>query len=141
MTVRKALLALATVGCVASPSGWADPTTAHLPAEAVWVMRYDSELDGKVTGKPADAVRWAFAVRNDRVSGGLAGSKEGDPADHRISGEVAAGKPPIVSLRQDGPGGLVCYYTGRRVEAARVVGTWFDNRGKSGDFEMVVEAK
>jgi hypothetical protein len=110
-----------------------------LPAEAVWSMRYDDKLDGEVTGKPADAVRWMFTVRNDRIAGSLAGLKAGDPSDHRIAGEVVAGKPAIVMLRQDGPRGLVCYYTGKRVDEGKIVGTWFDNRGKSGDFEMVIE--
>jgi hypothetical protein len=126
---------------VALPARAEDAPKALLPAEAVWAMRYDARLDGEVTGKSADAVRWAFAVRNDRVSGGLAGLKPGDPTDHRIAGEVVPGGPPIVLLRQDGPKGLVCFYTGKRVEEGRVVGTWFDNRGKAGDFEMVVEAK
>jgi hypothetical protein len=102
-------------------------------------MRYDDKLDGEVTGKSADAVRWALTVRNDRISGSLAGLKAGDPSDHRIAGEIVAGKPAIIMLRQDGPRGLVCYYTGKRVEEGKVVGTWFDNRGKSGDFEMGIE--
>ena len=51
---------------------------ALLPPHAVWSMRYDSKLDGEVTGKVADAVRWEFTVRNDRVTGGLAGLKPGD---------------------------------------------------------------
>jgi len=105
------------------------------------LMRYDSKLDGEVTGKPADAVRWALTVRNDRISGSLADMKPGDPKDHRVAGEIVAGKPPIMLLRQDGPNGLVCYYTGRRVEAEKVVGTWFDNRGSAGDFEMTMEKK
>jgi hypothetical protein len=134
--VRVAVLSLVALAARAD-----DAPKPLLPAEAVWVMRYDAKLDGEVTGRPADAVRWAFAVRNDRVSGGLAGAKSGDPADHRVAGEVVAGSPPIILLRQDGPKGLVCYYTGKRVEGGRVVGTWFDNRGKAGDFEMVVEQK
>lgn len=124
-----------------APAQADDASKPLLPAEAVWAMRYDARLDGEVTGKPADAVRWAFTVRNDRVAGGLAGLRAGDPTDHRIAGEVVPGTPPIVMLRQDGPKGLVCYYTGKRVEEGRVVGTWFDNRGKAGDFEMVVEKK
>jgi len=136
--MRRALLALAVAGI---PLRAEEPPRPLLPAEAVWVMRYDAKLDGQVTGKPEDSVRWAFTVRNDRVSGSLAGLKAGDPTDHRIAGEVVPGKPPIVMLRQDGPKGLVCYYTGQRVEEGRVVGTWFDNRGKAGDFEMVVEKK
>jgi hypothetical protein len=118
-----------------------DDAKALMPHDAVWSMRYDSKLDGEVTGKPADAVRWALTVRNDRISGSLAGLKPGDPADHRVAGEIVAGKPPILLLRQDGPNGLVCYYTGRRVEEGKVIGTWFDNRGAAGDFEMTVEKK
>ena len=57
------------------------------------------------------------------------------------TGEVVAGTPPIVSLRQDGPKGLVCYYTGKRTAADRIVGTWYDNRGSSGDFEFTIEKK
>jgi len=112
-----------------------------LPLHAIWSMRYDSKLDGVVTGKLADAVRWEFTLRNDRVSGGLAGSKPGDPNDHRMAGEAVPGKPAILSLRQDGPKGLVCYYTGKQMDDGRYAGTWFDNRGTSGDFEMIVEKK
>src|SRR3954451_21585649 len=110
------LVALAAAGLGAARPARADAAPKPLlPAEAVWVMRYDAKLDGVVTGQPADAVRWAFAVRNDRVSGGLAGLKAGAPSDPRIAGEVVPGGPPIVLLRQDGPKGLVCFYTGRRV--------------------------
>ena len=135
------LTGVALLATLPLPLGADDRPKPLLPAEAVWVMRYDAKLDGEVTGKPDDAVRWAFAVRNDRVSSGLAGLRPGDPTDHRVAGEVVPGDPPIIWLRQDGPKGLVCYYTGRRVDAGRVVGTWFDNRGKAGDFEMAVEKK
>ena len=130
---------LAVVGLLTACAD--DAPKPLLPADGIWVMRYDDKLDGEVTGKLADAIRWAFVVRNDRVSGGLAGLKAGDPTDHRVAGEVVAGTPPIVLLRQDGPKGLVCYYTGQRKMEGRVVGTWYDNRGKAGDFEMVVEKK
>ena len=118
-----------------------DEPSVLLLREAVWSMRYDSKLDGEVTGNPADAVRWALTVRNDRISGSLADMKPGDPKDHRVAGEIVTGKPPILLLRQDGPNGLVCYYTGRRVEEGKVIGTWFDNRGSAGDFEMTIEKK
>ena len=137
---RRSVLAVVAILIVRIPSAIShDEPSAPLLREAVWSMRYDSKLDGEVTGKPADAVRWALTVRNDRISGSLAGMKPGDPADHRVAGEIVAGKPPIMLLRQDGPNGLVCYYTGRRVEESKVIGTWFDNRGSAGDFEMVLE--
>ena len=113
--------------------------TPLLPAEAVWVMRYDDQPDGDVKAKAGGGVRWALSVRNDRITGRLAGAKAADPANHQLAGEVVAGTPPLVSVRQDGPRGLVCYYVGRRVAADRIVGTWYDNRGGAGDFEWTPE--
>lgn len=112
-----------------------------LPAEAVWVMHYDDKLDGEVHAKPGGEVRWKLSVRNDRIAGSLADKKETDPTNHHLAGEIVAGKPPVLSLRQDGPKGLVCYYTGKKVAADKIAGTWFDNRGSSGDFELVMEIK
>lgn len=114
---------------------------ALLPTEGVWVMHYDDKLDGELHAKPGGEVRWKLSVRNDRISGSLAGMKESDPTDHHLAGEIVQGNPPIISLRQDGPKGLVCYYTGKRVTADRIVGTWYDNRGSAGDFEFTPEKK
>jgi hypothetical protein len=111
-----------------------------LPVEAVWVMKYDIKLNGELNAKPGGEVRWRISSRNDRLSGSLAEMKPGDPKDHKLSGEVVAGKTPLVNIRQDGPGGLTCFYTGKLVEN-RMVGTWYDNRGGGGDFEMSVEKK
>jgi hypothetical protein len=104
-------------------------------------MRYDSKLDGKLEDKSHGEVRWRIALRNNRLTGGLADAKEKDPSDHRLAGELAEGKPPILFMRQDGPKGLVCYYSGKRVAENRIAGTWFDNRGNSGDFELALERK
>jgi hypothetical protein len=112
-----------------------------LPAEAVWVMHYDDKLDGELHAKPGGEVRWKLSVRNDRVAGSLADVKETDPKNHHLAGEIVAGNPPILSLRQDGPKGLTCFYTGKRVAADRITGTWFDNRGSAGDFELALEKK
>jgi hypothetical protein len=112
-----------------------------LPPEAVWIMRYDDKLDGELHAKPGGEVMWKLSVRNNRIGGSLAGKKEADPTDHHLTGEIVQGTPAIVSLRQDGPKGLVCYYAGKRVSADRVVGTWYDNRGGAGDFEFILEKK
>src|SRR6266851_3328391 len=76
-----------------------------LVQDAAWKMRYDSKLDGELSAKGDGEVRWKFAVRNNRISGSLADLKDGDPADHRLAGEIVEGEPPIVFLRQDGPKG------------------------------------
>ena len=116
-----------------------EPVPPLLPGHAVWVMKYDTKLDGTVQTKPGSEVRWELTVRNDRISGRLAGLKKGEVSGHQLSGEIAAGKPSIITLRQDGPRGLVCYYTGQRLANDRIIGTWYDNRGSSGDFEWLVE--
>ncbi len=66
-------------------------------------MRYDDKVDGEVQAKPGSEVRWKLSVRNDRISGSLADKKETDPTNHRLAGEIVAGNPPILTLRQDGP--------------------------------------
>jgi hypothetical protein len=131
------MLVLALLASVSA----AETPMPSLPGDAVWVMQYDDKLDGKTEGKPGSEVRWRLSVRNDRIGGSLADLKVGDAKDHRLAGEIANGKPPIVVLRQDGPNGLVCYYSGKRIEERRIVGTWFDNRGGSGDFDFRVEVK
>lgn len=141
MGVILLLLTIHSVGNAPYRTAAEEDTKPLLPAEGVWVMQYDDKIDGEVHAKPGDEVRWKLSVRNDRIAGSLAGKKDDDPANHRVSGEIVAGSPPIVSLRQDGPRGLVCYYTGKRVAADRIAGTWYDNRGGSGDFEFTLEKK
>jgi hypothetical protein len=131
-----ALFAVVIVPCAIRAD---DPPKPLLPGDAVWVMKYDDQLDGEVKAKPGGEVRWELTVRNDRISGRLAGLKKGEPSGHQLSGEVVGGSPPLVTVRQDGPKGLVCYYIGKRLAADRIVGTWYDNRGSAGDFEWVVE--
>jgi hypothetical protein len=123
----------------AGNAGFGDEPPGLLPPDANWIMHYDSKLDGKLDGH--GEVRWKIAVRNNRMSGRLADAKEHEPSGHHLAGEIAAGRPPIVFLRQDGPKGLVCYYSGRRSAENQIAGTWFDNRGNSGDFELTIETK
>jgi hypothetical protein len=134
--MRTPFLAIAfiitTLRLTAAPTEAAEP----LLANGVWVMRYDDKLDGKVEGKPESDVRWRLDVSKDKVTGSLDNGK-----GHSLSGEVVDGKPPVLFLRQEGPRGLVCFYTGKFAEKNRIFGTWFDNRGGSGDFDMRSESK
>jgi hypothetical protein len=141
MILTHILLGLSISANLASRTEAEETPKALLPSEAIWVMRYDDKVDGEVHSKSGGEVRWKLSVRNDRISGSLVGKKEADPSDHHISGEIVAGNPPIVSLRQDGPKGLVCFYIGKRTAADRIVGTWYDNRGAAGDFEFTIEKK
>jgi hypothetical protein len=135
------LLSAVVLSVIPTIGGADDIPKPALPSDSVWVMNYDDKLDGELKPKPGSEVRWRIAVRNERIFANLADKKQNDPDDHRISGEVVTGKPHIVSLRQDGPGGLVAFYTGRLVANNKMIGTWYDNRGGSGDFEMTVEKK
>jgi hypothetical protein len=88
--------------------------TEPLLTEGVWVMKYDDKLDAKVESKPDSDVRWKLTVSKDKVSGSLANAR-----GHSLAGEVVQGKPPIIFLRQEGPRGLVCYYSGKLVEKGK----------------------
>jgi len=83
-----------------------------MPADAEWATRYDDKLAG------------SSAV----------------PKGHELAGEIAPGKTPIVHPRQDGPGGLMCYYTGKLVANDRIVGARFDTRGRRGTSRGVMRA-
>lgn len=140
-SITARIIAISAMVLVCTVALGDEPPKPLLAQDGIWIMRYDSKLDGRLDDKSHGELRWKIAVRNNRISGGLAEAKEKDPSDHRLAGEIAAGKPPIVFMRQDGPKGLVCYYSGKLVAENRVAGTWFDNRGNSGDFNLGIERK
>jgi hypothetical protein len=104
-----------------------------LAADARWKMRFDFRLDGEL--KDAEETKsHRLTVRNNRITGRTV---EGDS----LAGEIVDGEIPVVTLRQDGPEGFVCFYCGKRLKEGHIVGTWFNSRGQSGDFELVLEKK
>jgi hypothetical protein len=109
----------------------------------VWELRYDFKVDGELKDENETKPRWRIAVVNNHITGVQAETKEGDTNIHRLTGEVVDGETPAVFLRQDGqqPKGYVSFHTGLRVDEGRIVGTWYDTRGKSGDFELTVVKK
>jgi hypothetical protein len=114
---------------------------SFLGADGEWKERYDVVLDGEVKGETKE-FRWKLSVRNLRITGIPAEFKEGDAGtDHRLSGEVVDGEVAVVSLRQDGPKGYVRFLNGKCSEKGRIVGTWYDTSGRSGDFEFVAQGK
>jgi hypothetical protein len=114
----------------------AEPLPA-LPVEAVWRVRYDVVLDGEIRGD-AGLLNLRLTIHNKRVHGVPAATHKDDLwADHRVSGELTDGSVQVLFLRQDGPKNYTGYYTARRVNEGRFLGTWIDNQGSSGDFDMV----
>ncbi len=134
--------------CVSSPlllqsTGAQEPKdTGLLPGNAVWVRRLDTKLDGKLQGEIA-AEEWRVIVKNDKLSGH---PLEGKKSRAELSGEVVDGQgdsPPVVHWRQDNSNikGYTQVFSGHRVEVGRIVGTWYDTDGRSGDFELVLQKK
>jgi hypothetical protein len=112
-----------------------------LPDNVVWLIRYDYVLDGVLRGEVSES-RWRFEVHDNHITGTPISDKEGNPEEqHRITGEVVDGRVPLLSLRQAGLTGYVCFTSGRRVGAERFAGTWYDNAGWAGDFEMMRDNK
>jgi hypothetical protein len=140
MSTRYSLLSATLLVGICSKSIADDLPKLVMPSEATWVMKYDSSLDGEVKPKAGGEVRWRISVRNDKIAGSLAELKDDDIKNHRLGGEFVSGTPSIICIRQDGPNGLTCFYSGKLTPKG-IFGTWFDNRGGSGDFVMALEKK
>jgi hypothetical protein len=148
--MKARLLVCLLAACALSGAAFRQPPAQEkaddkslLPADAVWELRYDFKVDGELKDVNETKPRWRIVVVNNRITGVLADAKEGDTNMHRLTGEVVGGETPVVFLRQDGqkPRGYVGFHTGLRVEEGRVVGTWYDTRGTSGDFELAIVKK
>jgi len=115
------------------------PAEKRLLPDGIWRIRYDRKLDGKLSDDEPIAGRWQFTVINNQITG--ISAKPEERKLNRSSGEIVPGKPPIVFWRMDSLGvkGYVWFSCGRLVEEGKIVGTWYDTNGASGDFEFVFE--
>lgn len=138
MVRRLALVALASVLLAPfsglPPAARGQGEAALLPAEGAWKMRFDYRLDGELK----DAKDRGGAPLRLKVDKGHITCRDGK---FSFTGEVVAGKVPIINLRQDGPDGFVSFYTGKLVKKGRIVGTWYNTIDRSGDFELVLQEK
>ncbi|MBI4537009.1 MAG: hypothetical protein HY712_03505 [candidate division NC10 bacterium] len=98
-----------------------------------WDASYDMTMDGILSKEavlPIDLVHQA---------GGLNGkANEGAPANEKSSlfeGGVTEGTPESIVLRQI-KGAYIATMVGKVESERKIVGTWTDNEGHSGDFEM-----
>jgi hypothetical protein len=104
-----------------------------------WQQRYDEGVDGKIK----DTVReptWRVTVQKNKISGTLASTSP--DGEHRFEGTVTNGRIPIVRLRHTIVGNTEWerFYVGQ-FKDGRIVGTWYQNDGPSGDFEFIVGKK
>ena len=113
----------------------------NLRDDAVWELRYDEKLDGRLHDVNENKPRWRVVVVNKQIFGALADG-QAYTAIHRITGEISKNgvkSPTVVSFQQvsQKPAGYKSWYSGF-YENGKIVGTWFDTRGKKGDFEFVI---
>lgn len=133
--------ALVVLALFRLPASAQQPGETLLPKHAVWNYKSDRMLDGKL-GADAAGGPYQITVVNNRIT-----MRPTDPDwvnQVLFTGEIVPGiegKAPAVFLRQDNQDikGYVSFHSGQLVEKGRIVGTWFNNRGESGDFELVFE--
>ena len=142
----KALLTIALLlfVCKLGPAETIEPTFTPPNIEEltkdqtvqVWKLTHDLKLDGAL----ADAMPaqyWKVTAEKKRLTATALLPHE-HLADHAMSGEWIDGKTFIVNLRQDSRKGYSSLMIGKQVEEGHVVGTWFDNQGRSGDFTFSI---
>lgn len=110
---------------------------ASFPASAVWKCEFDRELDGTLNAD--QSLELLLESANRRLTGRQRTQRDAENADRSLfAGEIIAGSPPLVTLRQDDPSGYTAVYTGRLAEGGRIVGSYADNRGTSGDWSLTL---
>jgi hypothetical protein len=131
------LVAAAGNGRVASARDEA-PVEEQVPS-GVWKLEVRDRVDGELQGE-ARSVPLRFRVIRNRVSGHPA---DDEPDRARLTGEVVVGKATVVTWRQDNSNieGYSSFCTGRVVENGKIVGTWHDTEGQSGDFVLSFQKK
>jgi len=110
----------------------------RLPEDAKWDLKRDFKIDGKLEDAQ-DAVL-QLKGKGNLLSGHFVDKKAlGEDNDSAFSGEVVTREKSLLILRQehkDKDGTYVVIHTGHLVGENHYRGTWHDNAGKSGDFEL-----
>lgn len=114
------------------------PAEQQVPS-GVWKLEVRDRVDGELRGE-ARSVPLRLRVIRNRVSGHPA---DDEPDRARLAGEVVVGKATVVTWRQDNSNieGYSSFCTGRVIEKGKIVGTWHDTEGQSGDFVLSFEKK
>jgi hypothetical protein len=129
---------IATLG-VNGPA-WAQeqPVLPILPqAQLDWNLIRDFNIDGKI--EEAECTVLQLSAKGNELSGHFADKKALESDNGSIfSGEVVTREKSLLILKQSlsSNGGYVLIHTGLQVGANHYRGTWHDNGGKSGDFEL-----
>lgn len=137
VTLTIALIAAAGSGQVANARDKA-PAEEPVPS-GVWTLEVRDRVDGELQGEARSLPLRLQVIRN-RVSGHPA---DDEPDRARLAGEVVVGRATVVTWRQDNSNieGYSSFCTGRVVGKGKIVGTWHDTEGQSGDFVLSFEKK
>ena len=113
-----------------------------IPSNREWTLRRDYKIDGQLNDAPRDTITLAVVreSRNkNRLLGSFRGNKDGTgkPNDSIFTGETIAREGDLLILRQVLPvTQFVGIHVGHRVSPTEFRGTWHDNAGQSGDFDL-----
>ena len=114
-----------------------------VPATATWSARWDHTLDGAVVSNSPWELQ--LDVRNDSITGHVSKDPDGHSSGSIFSGQLIRHKPQapranaaVLVLREDHADGYFVISTARMVSAKRFLGTWVDNAGQIGDFEIKI---
>lgn len=131
---RIAMFALLTVPLLPDPAQSEEPATV-IPPRTTWNLKLDRTLDGRLDS--TDSHLLSLQSANDQLVGTYQDKGPTATGNHSVlTGRFIPGSPPLVSLRQDDALGYTALYTGRLVSEDRIVGSYVDNRGSSGDWSL-----
>ena len=125
-----------------SPQTLNDGNDDSMPSDREWTLRRDYKIDAQLNDAPQDTVTLTVVreSRNkNRLLGSFSGNKDGTgkPNDSIFTGETTAREGNLLILRQELPvTQFVGIHVGHRVSANEFRGTWHDNAGQSGDFDL-----
>src|SRR2546423_614741 len=113
-------------------------TPQSADAGVVWELKYDRELNGRLDGDTRGGDLKLTAKKNVITAAPSGGDlTRGD----KWSGLFIVGRVTLIQLREDGLNGYARVLSGKQVNHGPFLGTWHDNDGGSGDFELTLKKK
>lgn len=136
-------LLVAVAAVLSSTTVRSQPARAEaprLPDDARWVLHRDFKIDGKLAD--AQETHLQLKAKGNQLSGHYVDRKAlGVANDTGYTAEIATREKPLIILRgefKEADSTYVIVHTGHLVGENHYRGTWHDNAGNCGDFELKV---
>ena len=114
----------------------------RLPEASKWDLTRDYKIDGKLEdNQNIQQTPLTLLVQGNQLSGHYLDRKAGGENNNStFSGEIVTREKSLLILRQEGKkdGTYVVIHTGHQIGENHYRGTWHDNSGQSGDFELKI---